>query len=87
MVYLISYDLKEKDSESYQDLFTEIELLGSHTHCLESTWAVDSILNAKQIYGRLNTKIGENDKILISECGGSSWRLEEIDSDWFTKHL
>ena len=86
MIYLISYDLC-KPGRDYADLFDAIESLGSYSHCLESTWAVDSDLDLKQIYGKVYAKMDSNDRLLITPIDGYICRLKEKNTDWLGKHL
>lgn len=64
MVYQISYDLR-KPGQDYSDLHEAIKALGSWWHYLESSWLVDTHLNAAQIFDRLNGHIDQNDLMLI----------------------
>jgi len=88
MVYLISYDLN-KPGQNYDDLYQEIKELGSSRwHDLDSTWLVDTKLNANQISDRLKKHIDENDFFLvIGVTSDYAGRLPEKALKWIEEHI
>ncbi len=64
MIYSINYDLK-KPGQDYEDLFQAIKGCGPWWHYLDSTWLVDTSLDADGIWKRLKPAVDENDFFLI----------------------
>lgn len=64
MIYSINYDLN-KPGQDYAKLHEAIKDLGASWHYLDSTWLVDTNLNADQIWNRLSQHVDKNDFILI----------------------
>lgn len=82
MIYSITYDLK-KPGQDYDGLYESIKSLGAWWHYLESTWLVDTQLNADSIYKRLDANIDKNDRLLIVNFGTDyqGW-LDKDAWDW-----
>lgn len=69
MVYLVTYDLNSP-GQDYQRLYTAIEQLShgmGYIHCLESTWLINTHLNADQIVGKLSSYIDKNDGLFVAK--------------------
>jgi len=64
MVYLISYDLVNP-GQRYKKVHEEIQSLGHWAKPLESTWFVDTTLNASQISERVLKHMDANDYLLV----------------------
>ena len=65
MVYLITYDLN-RPGQNYDGLYQAIKALGSvWWHYLDSTWLVNTKLNANQITQKLTKHIDGNDHLLV----------------------
>lgn len=64
MIYSINYDLK-RPGQNYEALYKAIKELGEWWHFLESTWLVDTNLNAEGIYNILSSAIDKNDFFLV----------------------
>ncbi|MCG4273893.1 hypothetical protein [Acetobacter senegalensis] len=87
-VYMISYDIKVKDSFEYQPLYEAIKgISGTWCHPLESVWFVDTTtLSADDIMKKLRPLLTIRDKggdtIIIRRClkeGGGVYSKEAID--------
>jgi hypothetical protein len=63
--YLITYDLKNKNIENYENLYVAIKGVGSWWHYLDSTWIVKTNLNSQQIWNILAPHLFKNDHILV----------------------
>ena len=87
MLYVISYDLN-KPGQNYSELFKAIKNLGSWWHYLDSTWLVDTSLTATKMSDILNTKIDQNDSLLIFRLGKdkNGW-LSQKAWNWINQHL
>lgn len=72
MVYLITYDLR-KPGQNYDDLYTAIKSVGEWIHPLESTWLVNSQLDAKQIHEFICQYIDRNDNVLVIRVTRDYW--------------
>ncbi len=70
MVYCISYDLMSKN---YDALIQNIQSYGLWWHQSESTWFIESNLDAKQIYENLSNYISINDKIIVIQVHKHWW--------------
>jgi hypothetical protein len=64
MIYAINYDLKEPGRD-YVGLYEAIKGCGAWWHYLESTWLVDTNLDAEGIWKRLSPHFDENDRALV----------------------
>lgn len=64
MIYAINYDLK-KPGRDYKGLYEAIKGCGAWWHHLESTWLVDTKLNAEGIWKRLAPHVDKNDRALV----------------------
>lgn len=87
MVYLISYDLNTP-GKNYNDLYIKLRSFNSYLHPLESTWVIDTLFSAKEIFDRLNPTIDSNDKLLIVKLD-TQWHalLSQSDYEWLHKFL
>lgn len=65
MIYAINYDLCTPGKD-YKGLYEAIKQCGvSWWHYLDSTWLVDTSLNANTIADRLKAHLDNNDNMLI----------------------
>ena len=64
MVYLITYDL-HRPGQNYSELFEAIKGLGEWWHHLESTWLVDTAMDAQAVAERLRARMDQNDNLLV----------------------
>lgn len=64
MIYAINYDLK-RPGQNYEPLYEAIKSCGAWWHYLDSTWLVDTSLDAKGIWERLAPQVDKNDSVLI----------------------
>ena len=66
-LYLISYEIAEKDGFDYGALWTRLKALGA-AKTLHSEWALaDNIGRASDIYAEIAPLIQENDRLLVQE--------------------
>ena len=64
MIYSIHYDLK-RPGQSYDAIQQAIKSCGIWWHHLDSTWLVDTHLDAKGIWDKLSLHTDGNDRILV----------------------
>ncbi|CVI59234.1 MULTISPECIES: hypothetical protein [Agrobacterium] len=64
MIFAINYDLK-RPGQNYQALHDAIKSCGDWWHFLDSTWLVDTDLNAQGIWNSLEGHVDKNDIFLI----------------------
>ena len=65
MLYSINYDLRQPGRD-YTNLYNAIKTCGaSWWHYLDSTWLVDTSLNAQSIWDRLAPHVDTNDLMLV----------------------
>jgi hypothetical protein len=86
-VYSINYDLK-KPGRDYDGLYAAIKGCGAWWHYLESTWLVDTTLNADGIWERVRGHVDANDYMLIVGITEpkSGW-LPTAAWDWINDRL
>lgn len=64
MIYAINYDLKQP-GRNYEKLYEAIKSCGAWWHYLESTWLVDTSLDATAVWERLAPLVDKNDFVLV----------------------
>ncbi|BEU87846.1 hypothetical protein TAMA11512_13100 [Selenomonas sp. TAMA-11512] len=87
MVYLITYDLN-RPGQNYDSLYQAIKALGSSWwHYLDSTWLVNTELNAKQITQRLTKCLDKSDRLLVIKTTRAydGWLKKEA-WEWIHQH-
>jgi hypothetical protein len=66
-LYLISYDISEKDAFEYDGLWSKLREIGA-TRILYSEWVVVSnSLSASDIYDEVAPKTQDKDRLLVQE--------------------
>ena len=88
MVYLITYDLN-RPGQDYQKLYKAIEHLSNgYSHCLDSTWLINTDLDADKITRKLAPYIDKNDRMLVVKITQDyqGW-LDKQHCDWIAKHI
>jgi hypothetical protein len=87
MIYAINYDLHAPNRD-YSGLYKAIKDLGTWWHHLESTWLVDTKLNATEIWAKLQSHVDKNDSMLIIRVAGdkNGWLPQEA-WDWINSRL
>ena len=66
-LYLISYDINEKDAFEYEGLWTLLREMGA-TKILYSEWIIeDGIGKAGEIYRKIAPKTQKKDRLLVQE--------------------
>ncbi|MCG4256928.1 hypothetical protein [Acetobacter senegalensis] len=87
-VYMISYDIKVKDSFEYQPLYEAIKgISGTWCHPVESVWFVDTVrFSATDIMNKLKPFLTLKDKggddIVIRRCidsGAGHYKSDAVD--------
>ena len=78
MIYAINYDLR-KPGADYEGLYKAIKSCGAWWHHLDSTWLVDTQLDANGIFSRVKAHIDSNDRMLIVGItrDSSGWLTQE----------
>ena len=64
MLYAINYDLKQPGRD-YESLYDAIKSCGAWWHYLESTWIVDTSLDAQEIWDKIGIHCDSNDRVLV----------------------
>ena len=89
-LYIVSYDLNEKESKSYKELYDALQTYPFWAHPLESTWVVSTDHSAKEVCERLRLFLGQNDNLLVvefnKEAGYWGW-LSKSFWEWLKKRL
>jgi hypothetical protein len=83
-LYLISYDIAERDKFEYGPLWTKLEELGA-TKILYSEWVVvGETGTAKSIYGHIAPLTRQSDRLLVQEVTtDAKWDKLLIDDEAF----
>jgi hypothetical protein len=87
-LYLISYDINEKDEFEYGPLWQRLKSMGA-VKLLDSEWAMEADeSSASTIYVRLAPMVQLKDRILIQELSSdAAWDKVMISDDAFLKLL
>lgn len=86
--YVISYDLKHKDEEDYKTLINSIKAFRKWAHINESTWAIVTHKEAKEIRDHLRQFIHNDDSIFVIKSGvEAAWRNVIASNIWLKNHL
>lgn len=66
-LYLISYDIADKDKDEYQELWDLLERIGA-TKILYSEWVLaDKVGKSASIYNQIAPKTRQRDRLLVQE--------------------
>ena len=87
-LYLISYDIAEKDAFEYKPLWDRLKELGA-TRILYSEWAVKGGVGmAETLYNELCSLVQMKDRLLVQELTQDAhWDKLLISDDAFVKLL
>ena len=89
-LYIVSYDLNEKESKSYKELYETLQAYPYWAHPLESTWVISTDHSAKEVNERLRLLLGQKDNLLVVEfkkdAGYWGW-LSKTFWEWLRKRL
>jgi len=85
-LYLISYDISQKDAAEYQPLWDLLKKIGA-VKILYSEWLVpDEADKAVEIYNKIAPLTKQADRLLVQEIGmNASWDKLLISDDAFRK--
>ena len=85
-LYLISYDINDKNRDEYPELWAELDRIDA-VKILYSEWIViESVGQAASIYERLSPMIKQTDRLLVQELlRDCSWDRLLISDDDFRK--
>lgn len=86
-IYCVSYDLNQA-GQNYSGLYEELKKSPNWWHYLDSTWLIYTNETAFQLFGRLQSKIDNNDRVLIIRVTPdySGWLTQEA-WDWIRSNL
>ena len=89
MLYLITYDLKGKGHDDYNNLYEAIKKCGTWWHYLDSTWIVKSSLTKETIHDNLIVVMNSNDYLLIVDITNRSYwgSLPKEAWDWIQQNI
>ena len=87
-LYLISYDIADKDKDEYEALWNKLEELGAEK-ILYSEWVlVDSVGNATEIYNKIAPLTRQSDRLLVQEVTKDArWDKLLISDEEYRKFL
>lgn len=85
-VYGVSYDLRSP-GQNYDALYRALRQY-TYTHCLESTWFIETSQNAGQIQDNLNQHLDRNDQLVVTKLEGN-WAATRNDNcaQWLKKRF
>lgn len=87
--YMIGYDLN-KAGKDYTGLISEIKKLANgYWHHLDSTWLVNTTLNAAQIRDRLRPSLDGDDELLVIATANNwaTYGIKESGNKWLHEQL
>ena len=86
--YIISYDLKDASDSDYETLIDAIKGHGAWAHVTESTWAVLSEDNQKQIRDRLGKLLPDGSRLFVIKSGtAAAWKNVLCRNQWLKDNL
>jgi CRISPR/Cas system-associated endoribonuclease Cas2 len=87
-LYLISYDINEKDAFEYERLWAKLKAMGA-ARILYSEWIIDGeTADARSIYDKLAPLTQLKDRLLVQELTKDAvWDKLLIQDDTFRKWL
>ena len=86
--YLISYDLKDSDSNEYEELFSYIKSHDTWAHITESLWAVKTDKTAVVLRDELLSKVKIGSAIFVIKSGvEAAWSSVMCRNVWLKEHL
>lgn len=87
--YMIGYDLN-KSGQDYSSLIEAIKKIANGWwHHLDSTWLINTNLNASEIIDRLSKKIDQNDEILVIAVADdwATYGISKSGNEWLHNTL
>ncbi len=72
-IYIISYDLKNKNLFNYTSLIEYIKSYGSWAKPMESFWFVKTDKDASTIRDELMSKVHSDDKLIVIDASNVIW--------------
>jgi hypothetical protein len=87
-LYLISYDIAEKDAFEYEGLWAKLRELGA-AKILYSEWIINSDIGAASaLYNQIAPKVQAKDRLLVQEVTKDAvWDKVMISDDAFREWL
>ena len=80
-LYLISYDIAEKDKEEYEPLWALLKMMGAKK-ILYSEWIIAGEVNdAQKIYDKIMPNLKQADRLLVQEVTKNAFWDKLIISD------
>jgi hypothetical protein len=87
VLYTISFDLNQP-GQDYPRLYDTIKSLGAWCHPVDSTWFVDTTLDAVTVYKRIATVMDESDKLIVTLAGAPAvWDVAAPEASAWLKEL
>jgi hypothetical protein len=86
---MIGYDLN-KSGKNYEGLISEIKKIANgYLHHLDSTWLVNTALNASQVRDRLCVHIDGDDELLVIAVANdwATYGVKKSGTDWLHNQL
>ena len=84
--YIISYDMA--DGGDYESLYKAIKSYGTWAHITESTWAVVTDKDHKQVRDHLGTFLPDGSRIFVVKSSGvGAWRNVICRDQWLKENL
>jgi uncharacterized Zn ribbon protein len=86
--YIISYDLLKADSHDYESLYEAIKSYGTWANITESTWAIVTDKNSKQVRDDLGQNLKSGDRLFVLKSSGiAAWRNAICKNEWLKENL
>jgi CRISPR/Cas system-associated endoribonuclease Cas2 len=86
--YIISYDLKDSDSEEYVKLKNYFKKYKNWAHINESLWAVKTNKNAEKIRDEVKEIVNKDSSLFVIKSGiEAAWRNVLCRNIWLKRNL
>lgn len=86
--YLVTYDLKDGESNEYEALYKELKSYRAWGRLTESSWMIVSEDDQKVIRDHLWSFMKEGDRLFVLKSGkAAAWRNTRARNEWIKKWL
>jgi len=84
--FIISYDMA--DGGDYAPLYEAIKSYGTWAHITESTWAVVTEQDHKQVRARIGQHLPDGSRLIVVKSAGvAAWRNVICRDQWLKENL
>lgn len=86
--YVITYDLKQSGSRSYESLYEAIKSYKTWAHITESCWAIVTDQKCAEVRDFLGKELAEGDRLFVVKSANvASWRNVICKNQWLKDNI